>query len=268
MQQLTLERELRAAVEHNEFVMYFQPEFSMVDGRIVGAEALLRWNHPDRGITTAAEFIAVAEQSGLIDEIGRTSLRDACVHFAELTRRTGEEHLVLRCNISAREFARPELLAIVHDALELSGLDPTRLCLEMTETTLMDAPDVALTTMTSLNEIGVTSAIDDFGTGYSSLSYLKRFPVKGVKIDRAFVSDIVPDRDSRMIVESITRLAEAMGLETVAEGVERVEQMEVLRSLGCNLAQGHLVAPAVSADELAGLLAAHRHRPVRVIGAS
>ena len=258
LRRLALEGELRVAIEQSQLAVNFQPEFSASDGSIVGVEALLRWDHPDRGQVSAEEFIAVAEQSGAIDELGEYVVNEACRSFVEITERLGDDSLVLRVNISAREFAQPQLVDTVHAALKASGLDPSRLCLEMTETTLMDAPEVALETFSRLQTIGVKSAIDDFGTGYSSLSYLKQFPVDCVKIDRTFVEDIVTDSNSRAIVEAILRLAEAMGLESVAEGVESHEQLKTLRELGCDRAQGFLVAGALPPDELFAFLADHR----------
>ena len=246
-----LERELRAALAANELEMQFQPEFSLLDGHVLGAEALLRWEHPHRGLIPADEFIPAAEHAGLIDEIGRFALREACRKFVTIP---GTDGLLLRVNISAREFSRPELADLVEAALAESGLEPERLCLEMTETTLMDAPKLVLATFTRLSSLGVKSAIDDFGTGYSSLSYLKRFPVDTLKIDREFIHDVVDDPESRAIVASILHLGEAMGMEVVAEGVETVEQVEVLHDLGCSRAQGYLVSPALPCAEFAQFL--------------
>ena len=189
-----LERELRSALTENQLEMQFQPEFSLLDGHVLGAEALLRWDHPHRGLIPADEFIPAAEHSGLIDEIGRFALREACRKFVTIP---GSDGLLLRVNISAREFSRPELPDLVEAALAESGLEPHRLCLEMTETTLMDAPQLVLATFTRLSALGVKSAIDDFGTGYSSLSYLKQFPVDTLKIDREFIHDVVDDPESR-----------------------------------------------------------------------
>ncbi len=251
---LTLERELRSAIAGEQLEVHFQPEFDVLDGRILGAEALLRWRHPDRGLVTADQFIAVAESTGLIEDIGRFALRAACRAFAPIGTRWP---LTLRVNISAREFARPELPALVRSALAESGLTPERLCLEMTETTLMDTPDVALETFARLRSIGVQSAIDDFGTGYSSLAYLKRFPVDAVKIDRTFVEDLVSDPDSRAIVGSIMGLSGALSFQAVAEGVETIDQLRVLRDLGCVRAQGFLVAPALPPEEFARFVDAH-----------
>jgi len=259
VRRLALESELRVAIEQSQLAVNFQPEFSTSDGSVVGVEALLRWDHPDRGRVSAEEFIAVAEQSGAIDELGEYVVSEACRSFVEVTEQLGDDALILRVNISAREFARPELGNTVRTALLTSGLDPTRLCLEMTETTLMDAPEVALETFAQLQLIGVKSAIDDFGTGYSSLSYLKQFPVDCVKIDRTFVEDLVTDSNSRAIVEAILRLAEAMGLESVAEGVESHEQLKILKGLGCRRAQGFLVAGALPPDELVQFLADRGH---------
>ena len=258
LRRLEVERDLRAAIVRSELDVHFQPEFSTGDGTVLGVEALLRWEHPVRGRMRAAEFISVAEESGVIGELGSYVLRRACAAFAEVTASIGDDSLVLRVNISAREFARPDLPDTVREALEESGLDASRLCLEMTETTLMETPEMALETFSRLKDIGVQSAIDDFGTGYSSLSYLKRFPVDAVKIDRTFVEDITTDADSRAIVASIMRLAEAMELDAVAEGVETGEQLEVLRQLGCERAQGFVVAGALAPSELAEFLAVRR----------
>ncbi|NNE74750.1 MAG: EAL domain-containing protein, partial [Acidimicrobiales bacterium] len=209
--------------------------------------------HPSRGLLSAFHFIEVAEESGMIDEMGRIALREACRTFARMQAST-DQGLQLRVNISAREFARPELLDLVRTALKESGLAPDRLCLEMTETTLMDSPEVALETFQRLHELGVEFAIDDFGTGYSSLTYLKRFPVDAVKIDRGFVEDIVTNNDSRAIVESIMSLATALALDVVAEGIESEQQLELLRSLGCERAQGYLVAGALPPDEFVAFI--------------
>ena len=246
-----LERELRSALTENQLEMQFQPEFSLLDGHVLGAEALLRWEHPHRGLIPADEFIPAAEHSGLIDEIGRFALREACRKFVTIP---GSDGLLLRVNISAREFSRPELPDLVEAALAESGLEPHRLCLEMTETTLMDAPQLVLATFTRLSALGVKSAIDDFGTGYSSLSYLKQFPVDTLKIDREFIHDVVDDPESRAIVASILHLGHAMGMDVVAEGVETVEQAEVLRALGCSRAQGYLVSPALPGAEFGRFL--------------
>lgn len=268
-----LERELRSALTANELEMQFQPEFSLLDGHVLGAEALLRWEHPHRGLIPADEFIPAAEHSGLIDEIGRFALREACRKFVTIP---GSEGLLLRVNISAREFSRPELPDLVEAALAESGLEPHRLCLEMTETTLMDAPQLVLATFTRLSALGVKSAIDDFGTGYSSLSYLKQFPVDTLKIDREFIHDVVDDPESRAIVASILHLGDAMGMDVVAEGVETVEQVEVLRDLGCSRAQGYLVSPALPCADFGRFLrdraaapeprrVDHRDEPVQTV---
>jgi diguanylate cyclase (GGDEF)-like protein/PAS domain S-box-containing protein len=254
LERLTIERDLRRAIDADELEVHFQPEFLVSDRRIVGAEALVRWHHPERGLVPASEFIPIAEQSGLIDEVGRFALRRATMSFADLCRRRPDIDIVLRVNISAGEFSRPELADVIGDAVDASGLDPSRLCLEITETTLMDAPDTALATLAALHELGVTFAIDDFGTGYSSLVYLKRFPVDAIKIDGAFVRDIVDDAGSRAIVHSVVSLCEAMSLDIVAEGIETEEQLEILRDLGCSRAQGFLVAPALPIDEFEALL--------------
>lgn len=282
LERLTVERDLRRALDAGELDVHFQPEFDVASRRIVGAEALVRWHHPERGLVPAAEFVPIAEQCGLIDEVGRFALRQATEMFARLLLHldgqrlddqhpdefhldsqhldelTGadqsSEHLLLRVNISAGEFNRAELTDVVIEALASSGLPASRLCIEITETALMDAAETALTTLTDLRELGVRVAIDDFGTGYSSLAYLKQFAVDAIKIDRSFVRDIVDDPGSRAIVRSVIGLCDALGLEAVAEGVETVEQLELLEQLGCTRAQGFLVAPALPIHRLEAMI--------------
>lgn len=253
---VAIERELRFAIDHQQLEVHFQPEFALDDRRVLGAEALVRWRHPERGLLPAAYFIDVAEQSGMIDDIGRFALREACRLFAELTAASGDQHLVLRVNISGREFSRPELADLVRSALADSGLSPGRLCLEMTELTLMDSPEIVLETFERLHGIGVEFAIDDFGTGYSSLTYLKGYPVDALKIDQSFIGDIETQSDSLAIVESIISLGRALSLVVVAEGVETERQLEILRSIGCSRGQGFLVSPALPPAEFAALLGA------------
>ena len=246
LKSLELERDLRSALSEGQLELYFQPEFDVESLKVVGAEALLRWHHPTRGLIPAREFIEIAEHSGMIDDIGRFALRNAALSFDKICQSLGRRGLGLRVNISAREFARPELPGLVRTLLAETGLEAGRLCLEMTEMTLMDAPEVALATLAALREIGVQVAIDDFGTGYSSLAYLKRFPVDVIKIDRTFIADVVTDSDSTTIVESIVSLGEALSLGLVAEGVENEQQLEIVRRLGIERAQGNLVSAALS----------------------
>ena len=247
--ELTVERELRSAIDHDELEMHFQPEFSVDDLRILGAEALIRWRHPTRGLLPASAFLDVAERTGMIDDIGRFALRRACMSFARTCRDAGRSDLTLRVNISAREWLRPELSDLVRSALDEAGLEAERLCLELTETTLMDV-EGALEAFARLRRIGVEFAIDDFGTGYSSLAYLKRLPVDVLKVDRSFVEDVHENADSRAIVESIMGLSRALGLDVVAEGVETNLQLEAVRGLGCRRAQGWLVGGALEPEQL------------------
>ena len=235
----------------------------MQSRELLGAEALLRWSHPTRGDLAADSFIDIAEASGLIVEIGRIALRAACRECGRICQALHRDDLTLRVNISAREFARSELTGLVAGALSRSTLRADQLCLEMTETTLMDSPDIALESFGRLHELGVQFAIDDFGTGYSSLTYLKRFPVDAVKIDRSFVIDIMENSESRAIVESIIGLADALSLEVVAEGVETEEQLELLGSMGCRRAQGWLFSRAVDVQGFVALCQAadSRHSP-------
>ena len=249
LERVALERGLRRALELDEFEVFLQPEFSLRDRAILGAEALVRWRHPVEGLLPAGRFIEVAEEAGMIDEIGRFVLREACRAFARFEG-AGERSL-LRVNISALEFARPELPDLVRAALDESGLAPERLCLEMTETTLMDSPSVVVATLERLHEIGVEFAIDDFGTGYSSLAYLRELHVDALKIDRSFVNEIETNGGCLAIVESIVGLGRAMSLAVVAEGIENETQARLLADLGVVRGQGYLVSPALPASDFA-----------------
>lgn len=253
LEQITIERDLRHAITSDQLEVYFQPEFSVPDRRIIGAEALVRWHHPERGLVPAQMFMAVAEESGLIDQIGRFAIRSAARRFVALSK--GHDELVLSVNASAREFNRSEFPELVLSALDDAGLAASRVRLELTETTFMDAGAAALDAMHRLHDTGVQFAIDNFGTGSSSLAYLKRFPIDVIKIDRGFIRDITDNADSRAIVHSILGLCDSLSLHAVAEGVELETQLATLHDLGCERAQGFLVAPALPADELATLIA-------------
>jgi diguanylate cyclase (GGDEF)-like protein/PAS domain S-box-containing protein len=252
---LRWETELRIAIREGQLRVYYQPEIDIDTGQIIGAEALIRWNHPRLGILTAGDFINVAEETAAILDIGPWVLREAL-----LQRRRWDELLQgrpfqIRVNLSARQVAQPDLVPTVVSLLEETGADPTSLCLEITETTLMSEPATSLEVLEKLRGLGVELAVDDFGTGYSSLAYLKRLPVHVVKIDRSFVDGLGRDPDDTAIVAAIMGLAGALGLEVTAEGVETERQLEELRRLGCHRIQGFLLARPEPAEAVAARLA-------------
>jgi EAL domain-containing protein (putative c-di-GMP-specific phosphodiesterase class I) len=251
MDQLRLVADLRAGIARDELRVHYQPRVELATGRVVGVEALVRWQHPERGLLPPAAFVETAENSGLIRELGLWVLRAACrqgVAWHEAA--PDAPPLEIAVNLSARQLADPRLPALVESVLEETGLDPSTLVLEMTETALMADADAALGALRALRSLGLRLAIDDFGTGYSSLVYLKRFPVNELKIDRSFVEGLGSDPEDTAIVTSVIELAHAVGIQAVAEGVETEEQWRALLTLGCDLAQGYLFARPLPADEV------------------
>lgn len=246
--QLSLELDLRQALARGELALVYQPQFDLTNTTLVGAEALLRWHHPGQGLIAPADFIPLAEETGLIVPIGEWVLEQACDQVA-LWQQAGLPELQIAVNISPRQFFRSDLLGCVQRVLERSGLDPRQLVLEVTESMLMENVEVAVQTMEQLNAVGLQISIDDFGTGYSSLQHLKRFPVSQLKIDRSFVEDVTSNRDAAAIARSIIALGQTMRLEVVAEGVETAGQREFLRRSGCAYAQGYLFGRPVEAAE-------------------
>ena len=249
-----VEVRLREAFRQDEFEVHYQPEIDTETGDVIAAEALLRWRDGAAGLKTAAEFIEIAEGSGLIVPIGRWVLEEACRAATSWSSGDSREPPVLRVNLSARQFEQPGLAQMVADALAASGLDPKRLCLEITETTLMTRAESALDTLNQLRDLGISLAIDDFGTGYSSLAYLKRFPVDTVKIDRSFVVGLPDNRFDLAIVQAVLGLTRTLGLKVVAEGVEHQSQADVLRDHGITQVQGWLYAKAMASSDLQRML--------------
>ncbi len=247
-ERLRLESSLHRALERSEFELYYQPKLETASGRVLGFEALLRWNHPERGLLGPAEFIPLLEETGLIHPVGRWALREAC-RQAALWRKTGKANLRMAVNISARQFMDRGFVHLVEHTLLETGLDPDALELELTESTLVK--DIAETTrvLGAIAALGVRIAIDDFGTGYASLEYLKRFPVRALKIDRGFIRGIVDNGNDAAITLAILTLAKNLGLDLVAEGVENRDQLERLRSWGCGQVQGFLFAEPRPAAE-------------------
>ena len=250
---LALETSLRRAFDRREFRLHYQPKIDLTSGRVVGVEALLRWQSPDLGLVAPGRFIAVAEDCGLIVPLGDWVLREACLEAGRWAR-AGITDIGVAVNLSSRQFRHGGLVNDVTRILEESGLDPRRLEFEITESVLMDHDTGVSTTLARFKDLGVSIAIDDFGTGYSSLSYLKRFPIDTLKIDRTFVRDVPADTDDAALVRAIISMARSLRMRTVAEGVELPQQAEFLLTEGCDVAQGFLYSEAVPGDRIAALL--------------
>lgn len=240
-----LENDLRGALERDELQLYYQPVVATNDHALRGVEALLRWEHPARGLLMPAEFIEVAEQGGLISVIGAHVLARACKDIAELSAAHGVPDLFVSVNVSARQMRSGDLVEHVASALAVSGLDSTRLRLELTETAVLSDEALAIAQFSRLRATGVRVWLDDFGTGFSGLSHLRRVPVDGVKIDRSFVADLLDDPDDVALTSAIIALAHSLGIGVVAEGVEDLEQLRVLSEHGCEMVQGFLIAKAM-----------------------
>jgi diguanylate cyclase (GGDEF)-like protein len=252
--------ELRRAVEANQLRVVYQPIVHLGEATPTGVEALVRWQHPRRGLLTPSEFIQLAEDTGLVVPLGAWVLRQACRDLTEILDRGGlgdsPSGLVVSVNLSARQLATPGLLPMVERVLEECGLEPWRLCFEITESVLMEDVDTAIAILSDLRGLGLRLAIDDFGTGYSSLGYLKRFPVDIVKLDRAFVAGLGNDSAADAITAAVINLGHALGLSVIAEGVETEEQLTVLRALRCDRAQGYLWSAPLAPEALAEWMAA------------
>ncbi len=259
LERLSLEGQLRRALERDQFVLYYQPKVDVAAPRIVGAEALLRWRHPELGMVPPTRFIPVAEDTGMIVEIGEWVLREATRQLKAWSMQ-GLPPISVSVNVSGAQFRQPRLLETVRKTLEASGAAPDSLILELTESMLMDGASANVEMLTRLKATGVKLSMDDFGTGYSSLTYLKRFPIDELKIDRAFISGIPAERDSMAIVAAIVAMARALGLKVVAEGVETEEQLRFLRVLRCEVYQGYLCSRPVPPEPFADLLRRSRTR--------
>ncbi len=260
---LQLLLDLQHALEHDEFVVHYQPVIDLTSSEMTGVEALVRWEHPTRGQLSPADFIPCAEESGMIVDVGRRVLRLACEQAVAWN--LAPLGLTLAVNLSARQLASPSLLDDIAEILAQTDLRPSSLVLEVTETTIMHDVDAAVGRLRELKDLGVRLAIDDFGTGYSSFSYLRTMPVDILKIDRSFVSDLHDSDASAAIVHSLIELGTTLELELIAEGVELVAQLEALRAQHCTLAQGFLFARPMRAEDLEPMLLAaapaHPHFP-------
>jgi len=253
VKRLTLETSLREAIAKDEFVIHYQPVLTLATDEVVGVEALVRWRHPELGILPPANFIGLAEETGLIIEIGETVLRRACLQTLEWEA-GGYGQLRMAVNISARQFQQKHFFEHIVAILEETGLDPKRLELELTETSIMENAVDATDLLHRLRALGVRLAIDDFGTGYSSLSYLKMLPIDTVKLDRSFVSGATTDPKDAALVMAIVTLAHNLQFKVIAEGVETEEQRTFLRLLRCDEGQGYLFGKPMPEDELAATL--------------
>ncbi|MHB8534862.1 MAG: EAL domain-containing protein [Sulfuricaulis sp.] len=251
---MALEGALRRAIARNELALHYQPIVNLTSGHILGLEALLRWQHPERGLISPAHFIPLAEESGLIIPIGAWALKQACVQMRNW-RDTGYNDLHVSVNMSSRQFREPDLAEWIMNILADTGLEGLRLEVELTESMLLTNVENTVGLMRQLDAGGVRFAIDDFGTGYSSLSYLKRFPIDVLKIDQSFVRDITTDSDDAAIVRAIITMAHSLGIQTVAEGVETGAQLKFLRENGCDAIQGYYFSKPLPAEDITRLLA-------------
>ena len=257
LQTLILENKLHKALEREEFALRYQPQLDLRHGGISGMEALVCWNYPGQEPVSPLDFIPLAEETGLITPIGEWILRSACAQ----NKRWQDEGLPAQkvaVNISARQFYQYDIANLVGSVLESTGLDPCWLGVEITESVLMQDVEQTVKILHRLNDMGVQVTIDDFGTGYSSLSYLKQFPVQALKIDRSFITGIPEDHEDRAITAAIIAMAHALGIQVIAEGIEREEQRQFLATKGCDKIQGFLFSPPLSVDEFRALLIARQ----------
>lgn len=250
---LQLVSQLRETIQKNELVLYYQPQISLDSGMIVGVEALIRWQHPERGLILPLHFIPLAEETGLIVPIGEWVLRTACTQ-AVRWRELGLPAMTMAVNLSAKQFAQKNLAVVVREALQESGLESNLLELELTESASMESPEKSIAVMQALKTMGVRLSIDDFGTGYSNLNYLKRFPLDQLKIDRSFVRDVTFDLDDLAIAKAIIALARSLHLEVLAEGVEDQGQYEMMKAHGCDKVQGYYFSKPLSVEDCTCLL--------------
>ncbi len=248
-ERLEIEAELRGALAKRQLELHYQPKIDIATGEMRSVEALIRWHHPSRGLVLPGEFIAIAEESGLILEIGDWVIREAC-RQARVWQQRGLPFLRVAVNVSPLQFRQANFVKRVHAALQEHSLDATYLEIELTEATLMSNAETSVALLEQLSELGVVVAIDDFGTGYSSMSYLQRFPIDKLKIDRSFISDVASNADDASIVRAIILLAHGLRLKVIAEGVESEEQLGILRRMGCDQYQGFFRSPAVPAADI------------------
>ncbi|HEY6095632.1 MAG TPA: EAL domain-containing protein, partial [Gallionellaceae bacterium] len=259
MERLELENDMRSALERGEFVLHYQPKIDVRGGQVCGVEALVRWQHPNKGMISPAMFIPIAEETGLMIPLGEWVMRTAC-HQLHQWQKAGLTTLQMSINLSARQFHQKNLAQVVSAIVVAENVGAAQLEFEITESMAMDNPQETIETMRMLHSLGIRLAIDDFGTGYSSMSYLKRFPVNTLKLDRSFVKDIETDRSDAAICSATIALAHNLGLEVVAEGVETQRQYDYLKQLGCDMIQGFYFSRPLPVDEAEAYIRA-RNRP-------
>jgi EAL domain-containing protein (putative c-di-GMP-specific phosphodiesterase class I)/GGDEF domain-containing protein len=246
---LSMESGLRRALERDELVLLYQPQLNIGSKKVIGAEALIRWNRDGKGFVSPVDFIPLAEETGLIIPIGEWVLRTAC-YQAKAIHRQGFADFIMAVNISARQFQHPGFTRLVAEVLKETDLSPTRLELEITESLAMNDAEKSIATMNELREIGIQLSIDDFGTGYSSLSYLKRFPINKLKVDQSFVRNMTSNPNDASIAKTVILLGQSLNLTVIAEGVETQEQLALLEQYGCDEVQGYLFSKPIPKESL------------------
>jgi diguanylate cyclase (GGDEF)-like protein len=254
LQRLTMETQLKRALERGELTLHYQPKQEIATGLVTGMEALLRWQHPELGVLPPTRFVPLAEEAGLIVPIGEWVLRTACEQAAALPAHAHNRRLRVAVNLSARQFLDETLVKLVERVLAQTGLAPSALELEITESLIMQSPDQTQRMLRALRELGVTLTMDDFGTGYSSLAYLRRFPVDSIKIDRSFINGVPGEADGESITQAVIAMAHSLNLRAIAEGVETAEQLEFLRRHGCDEIQGYFFSRPLPYPQLTRIL--------------
>ncbi len=253
-ERMTLENNLRHALERNEFILHYQPQVDARSGKIFGVEALLRWRHPELGLVMPNNFISLLEETGLIEPVGIWVLETAC-RQSQQWHESGMGFVHMSVNLSSRQFNNSEFISSLQNIIEETGVNPEYLELELTESMLMRNTSSTIAALKSLNDLGVRFAIDDFGTGYSSLNYLRRFPIETIKIDRSFIRDITHDNDDRAICSAIIGMTQSLSLNVIAEGVETDGQLDFLKTKDCHYIQGNVFSPAIPAEAMTKMLA-------------
>jgi len=252
-ERLTMENSLRHALKREEFFLLYQPQVEIRSRRIVGVEALLRWQHPELGLVLPSDFIPLLEETGFIVEVGDWVLHHALKQAVDWNH-AGFDFLKVSINLSSRQFNNPDFISLLQSVVMNAGLEPQNIELELTESMLMRSASKTISALNSISQFGISIAVDDFGTGYSSLNYLRRFPISTLKIDSSFIRDVIKDEDDRAIATAIIVMAQCLNLIVIAEGVETEEQSAFLQSLDCSQIQGNIFSPPVSADEISRML--------------
>jgi EAL domain-containing protein (putative c-di-GMP-specific phosphodiesterase class I) len=248
VERLKIETNLRRAIERSEFLLYYQPQIDIATNQVIGAEALIRWQHPEDGMVMPGRFIPVAEETGLIVQIGDWALRETCRQI-KAWEQEGVEPIRISVNLSFKQFRKPDFVESVENAIAESGIDPHYLDFELTESMVMHDVDHAIQILKRIKALGIEISIDDFGTGYSSLNHIRRLPIDIVKIDKSFVNEVSTSKGDAEIATAIVALAHSLNLKVIAEGVETAEQLSFLSSRNCNAFQGYLASPAIAPDD-------------------